>query len=267
MRRPIAQRAVTLPAKSVNQGAHAKSVRGPDFYPTPPELVIPFLLAAHTMLPGRIWEPAAGLGHMAEAIHKFGFQVVATDLYDYSNSNALRHPVASGPKFDFFKQIGAPRGVETIITNPPFGVANAFVRHALTLVDHVAILCRLSFLEGKARRDLIDGHLVGVYPFRERPRMMHRWSPDAQGAWREWQGKKAGSAMPVAWFLFSSEHSASPATMQRLSWRDTLKTTCAIMETGAGPRTPDFGGFGGSSASAPDVACGPDHAKPFGRRF
>ena len=70
------------------------------------------------------------------------------------------------------------------------------------------------------RSDIIDRHLVRVFPFRERPPFMHRWSRDADGIWREWQGKKASSAMPFAWFIFERSPTVPGTSLQRLSWRD-----------------------------------------------
>ena len=96
---------------------------------------------------------------------------------------------------DFLKQPSAPKGAQTILTNPPFMRADAFVRHALTLVPRVIMLLRLAFLESKGRSDILDGgQLARVLVFRNRLAMMHR---------ANWEGPKIDSgAVAFAWFIW-----------------------------------------------------------------
>ena len=201
-----------LPSKSVNQGVHSAELRGTELYPTPPQLTQALLLTEE--LPRVLWEPAAGLGHMTDVLLKAGHSVYSSDIIDYGRG----YPVA-----DFLKvhHRTAPE-IEAIVTNPPFSLSAKFVRHGLTLCPTVYILNRLSFLEGSARRDIIDINLAKVLPFVERPPMMHRHTLDPlTREWREWAGNKASSAMPVAWFVFRRDHDARRmgTQLKRLSWR------------------------------------------------
>lgn len=198
-------------SKKTNQGRHTQDQRGDDFYPTPAPLTRA-LLANHP-LPARIWEPAAGRGDMALPLLMAGHDVIQTDVTSYGTRLD-----AVG---DFFGYQEAPGGAQCIVTNPPFYLADKFVRHGLRLCPTVIILQRIVYLEGKGRSDLIDGHLDHVLAFIERPPMMHRWSQGEDGVWREWQGKKSSSAMPFAWFIFRRDHNKSKkhTTFQRISWR------------------------------------------------
>lgn len=199
-----------LPAKNTNQGRHAHAVRGPDFYPTPHALTRALL--ANCVLPKRIWEPAAGRGDIARVLAQAGHTVTQTDLIDYGAGN-----LSQVRDFMAFKDPSAP----CIVTNPPFKIAGEFIRHGLGLCDTVITLNRLMFLEGKARSDILDTHLSEVLVFIERPPMMHRWSQGPDGAWREWEGPKATSAMPFAWFIFRKHHNAKKqgTAMKRISWK------------------------------------------------
>jgi len=199
-----------LPSKSTNQGRHAHAVRGPDFYPTPAALTRALL--AHCALPQHIWEPAAGRGDIANVLTGAGHTVAQTDLIDYGAGN-----LSAVQDFLSFDGPLAP----CIVTNPPFKIAGDFIRHGLSLCDTVITLNRLMFLEGRARSDILDTHLAEALVFIERPPMMHRWSQGPDGVWREWQGKKATSAMPFAWFIFRRRHNAKKqgTAMKRISWK------------------------------------------------
>lgn len=217
--------AKVLPSKAVNCGVHSAETKGlSELYPTPPELTAALLHVER--LPSVLWEPAAGQGHMTDVLLKHGHTVYSSDMIDYGRG----YPLA-----DFLKTKALPkRGIEGIITNPPFSIASEFVRHALSLVPAVYILGRLAFLETRRRSDILDVNLARVYPFVERPPMMHRHTLDpVTGLWTEWAGKKASSAMPVAWFVFRRDHDARRmgTQLKRLSWKSpkTLKSNDALL--------------------------------------
>ena len=202
-----------MPSKTTNQGKHTRAERADDLYPTPEPLTK--ALIHHIELPKRIWEPAAGMGHMSKVLWDAGHVVHPTDLVDYGR--ACIDVVV--PKIDFFAQEHGPSGYDCIVTNPPFNCVDKFVRHGLTMVPTVWVLARLMFLEGARRSDLIDEKLSQVLAFVERPPMMHRWSQGPDGIWREWQGKKSTSAMPFAWFEFKRAKKSAPTSLKRIRWR------------------------------------------------
>jgi hypothetical protein len=204
----VLERTTRQPSKKTGNGRHTMELRGPDLYPTPPELTQALLRVES--LPRAIWEPAAGLGHMARVLTAAGHRVFASDKNSYGPE--------SGFIQDFFEFKKAPSGTTCIVTNPPFSIAGAFVRHGLTLVSKVVVFGRLAFLESKDRTDILENHLARVYPFIERCPMQHRWSPDEAGVYQEWSGKKSTSAIAMGWFIFERNHDASKgAVLKRIS--------------------------------------------------
>jgi hypothetical protein len=180
----------------------AIALRGNDLYQSPPEAVYALLRAEH--IPHNVWEPACGPGAIAKVLEDCGRDVLRTDLVDYGQGEGL-----SGIDFlirGLADDIGRGRA---IVTNPPFKNAHEFVERALELSPFVAMLLRLAFLESEKRRDILDnGRLSRVHVFRNRLPMMHR---------EGWEGPKATSATPFAWFIWDRSHKG-PTTLNRISW-------------------------------------------------
>ena len=186
---------------AANPGRHSFADRGPDLYETPPQAVQALL--AVEPLPQRIWEPACGRGAIVEVLRAHGHTVLATDLYDHGcpfSTSGIDYLTAA-----------LPSGIDAVVTNAPFRLANQFVRQALASgVPKVCMLLRLAFLESAGRSDVLDcGRLARVLPFIERLPMMHRDG---------WTGPRASSPMQFAWFVWQRDH-RGPATIQRISWR------------------------------------------------
>jgi Protein of unknown function (DUF3102) len=182
-------------------GMDSYAERGNDLYETPPGAVRALLDVEK--FEGPIWEPACGPGSIVRVLRAEGHRVVATDLVDYGC------PDSTGGQ-DFFQQQQAPKGVRTILTNPPFMHADDFVRHALKLVPRVALFLRLAFLETESRSDILDGgQLARVLPFRNRV-SCHRHG---------FEGEISDNAIAFAWFVWDRAHEGF-ATLQRISWRE-----------------------------------------------
>lgn len=178
---------------------HSLAERGNDLYETPPEAVAALLRAER--LPHTIWEPACGPGSIVGVLRAAGHRVVATDLVDYG-----LHGQAG---IDFLMEFAAPEGIEAVVTNPPFKLAQQFVEHALYLCPKVIMLLRLAFLESNRRTAILDGgQLARIHVFRKRLPMMHRVG---------WSGKKSNSGMAFAWFVWDRWHKG-PAELHRISW-------------------------------------------------
>lgn len=132
----------------------------------------------------RVWEPAAGKGHLASQLRKHGAIVTATELHRYpGRSPTVRTGV------DFLARKRAPRGCKAIITNPPFDQVEAFVRQGLKLMPHhgyVAMLLRHEWIcrKGQVFADLF----IHYVPIRGRLRWFHdgRESPRHNFAWVIW---------------------------------------------------------------------------------
>lgn len=174
--------------------------RGDDLYETPP--AVTRALCRNYCLPQRVWEPACGRGAMVAVLRdEEGLDVVATDLNDHGWDGAIT-------RVDFLMEQAAPEGVDTIVTNPPYKLANEFARHALKLCPHVCLFLRLAWLESMGRADLLDAGSGFKYlmPFKARVPMMHRDG---------WQGSRSSSAVAFAWFIWERGFAGAP-TVTRL---------------------------------------------------
>ena len=185
---------------STQSGRHSNAERGRDLYSTP-AVAIEALLTVE-QLPHWLWEPAAGRGAIARVLRDRGHAVICSDIVRYDDFDL--HFTA-----DFLAAERAPADCRAIITNPPFQIADRFVRHALELVPRLYLLCRLAFLESERRADILEGGaLARVHVFRKRLPFMHRDG---------WQGGRASSAIPFAWFVWDREHRGA-AAIDRISW-------------------------------------------------
>ena len=167
-----------------------------DFYPTPPAATRALLTAES--FAGPVWEPACGDGAIAKEFAAAGIRVVATDLHPYGHG-------ATGIDFLGERALRAPE----VVTNPPYRLANDFVRHALALgARRVAMLLRLAFLEGVGRSDILDGGgLARVHVFRERITM----APPGVVL-------KNPGAVAFAWFVWVRGYGGA-AVLKRISAR------------------------------------------------
>jgi hypothetical protein len=118
-------------------GRHPLKERAHDLYETPPAATLALLRAER--LPHHLWEPAAGRGAIVRVLREAGHEVLASDLVDYGEPTHFAGR-------DFLME-RLPDKVEAIVTNPPFGLAEQFVAHALELCPLVGMLLRLPFYE------------------------------------------------------------------------------------------------------------------------
>ena len=179
---------------------HPDSVRGNDLYETP-EVATLSLLAIEP-LPPNILEPACGRGAISRVLRSAGHTVIENDIVDY------RLGQDSVQDFLNFKPTPSTE-IDAIVTNPPYRLAQQFVRHALTLCPRVFMLLRLTFYESERRRDVLDGAgLIRVHVFRNRLPMMHRDG---------WTGNRVSNPTAFAWFVWERGYSGN-AEFDRISW-------------------------------------------------
>ncbi len=171
-----------------------------DFFPTPPwatRALFPFL-GDETRT---VWEPAAGMGHMAAVLGEHFDAVFSSDVHDYGIGATVGSFVGEGP--DVAQCVPMP---DWIITNPPFNLAMEFAHRALrTARIGVALLTRTAWLEGGERyRELFEPHPPSIIAlFSERvPMVKGRWDP------------KASTATSYAWVVWGERSTRGT----RLSW-------------------------------------------------
>jgi len=131
--------------------AMAKWARKPaDLYPTPIDCTYSLLPHIARLLPrdAHVWEPACAEGQMVRPLEEFGYRVTATDLrpgvgggeggVDFLNTESKYH----NQRYD------------AIITNPPFGVAEAFIRQSLEIAPVVVMLLKAQYWNTSNRKEL-----------------------------------------------------------------------------------------------------------------
>lgn len=112
-----------------------------DLYPTPAQATAAIVREEYELFHGTVWEPACGLGHIAEVVRQESpaKEVRASDLQN----------LGYGGELDFFK---AKNEADTIITNPPYSLAQQFIERALEVATRgVIMLARLELLHGQKR--------------------------------------------------------------------------------------------------------------------
>jgi hypothetical protein len=178
---------------------HTFAERGLDLYETPPVAVTALLKVEQ--IPHSVWEPAAGRGAIAKVLRAHGHGVICSDIDSYGFPLNFTG--------NFLETVEMPAGVEAIVTNPPFKLAEEFVAHALDLAPLTITLLRLAFMESERRCGILEGRgLARVHVFKKRLPRMHRDG---------WAGRKANSGMAFAWFVWDCTHTG-PTTINRISW-------------------------------------------------
>lgn len=177
-----------------------------DFYPTPAAAVLPFLRHERTAIfrahGGRVWEPAAGDGAIATLLRAALCKVVESDLYRHRRGRKEPALAVRQCFLKFRKPLA-----KAVITNPPFMLAEEFIRHALGLGAHyVAMFLPITFLAGVKRADILD-KLARVLVLSWRVTLKPKGVT-----------LKNSGVVTYAWFVWERGH-RGPATVHRL-YRD-----------------------------------------------
>ncbi len=172
----------------------------PDDFPTPPWATRALL--EHVIGPKQMFatqsclEPACGAGYMARTLKEYFGDVHCSDAFEYGY----------GQRRDFLTYPFELNSVDWVITNPPFRLAEEFVRRSLPIARHgVAILARTVFLEsvGRYRRLFHDRPPSKFAQFSERvPMLKGRLEANAT------------TATGYAWLVWESNFTSYP----QLTW-------------------------------------------------
>lgn len=142
-------------------------------------------------LAGTTWDPSVGGGNIPDAMQARGLHCYGSDIVDRANG-----------RFDVRDFFTATCGSDNIVTNPPYGVIDAYIERALCLTSgKVCILARLALLEGQKRKGTWKRQpLARVWVSSRRISM----PPGGSGI------KAAGGAVAFAWFVFDHAHQGAP---------------------------------------------------------
>jgi hypothetical protein len=162
-------------------------------------------LLARVKFRGTIWEPACGRGDMADVLLDAGYQVMVSDIAgnrlgckNAAEANFLNHSSPGDSPF-------------SIVTNPPYTFAEAFIRKAIELTARasgmVAMLLRNEYDCAASRRDLFEREsFAAKFVLTKRP----RWIEDHPVI----TSRSASPRHNFAWFVWDHHHSG-PA---RIEW-------------------------------------------------
>ena len=145
-----------------------------------------------------VWEPACGEGHLARVLTEYGLDVFNSDIVDrgWAGQNETRN---------FYNYTTMPEGTNTIITNPPYKGALAFVRHAYNLLPtggRMAMLLKIQWMESASRYPFFaecPPSIVAVFVSRvhcARNGNFERYSQNMQAyAWWLWEKDHHGPTL------------------------------------------------------------------------
>lgn len=146
-----------------------------DFYPTPLESFTPLLPYLH-MLPQPIWEPACGDRRLIDAMKADGLD------------NTMGSDLSVG--YDFLKD---DIQYQTILTNPPFSLAQQFCEHAINHSKCTVLLLRLNFLGSKKRKLWWQDNEPGaIFVLSSRPDFTGEGGDACEYGWFVWGGPFRG---------------------------------------------------------------------------
>ena len=164
--------------------ASAKDRRFSDFYPTPRDVTIALLDFLYLPRETRVWEPAAGEGHMVDVLRERFDTVIEGDIQRGQ---------------DFLKIGRYDQVADWIITNPPFSESEDFIRHAAEMdVRGFAFLLKSQYWHASSRLELFRKYPPSaVLPL--------TWRPDFLF------GKKGGApTMEVVWTVWDHSELGDP---------------------------------------------------------
>lgn len=184
-------------ALQYGEGAAPRAPR--DLYTEPPEAVEALCKVERFTDP--VWDPACGTRSLVKVLEGHGYDVYGTDI-------AMSPPDGDGDPGDDFTRGCIPpvEPIGSIVSNPPYSLADAFVLRALDLATHkVAMFLRVQWLEGERRYRRIyrDRPPARVWVFRHRLGMVKRGQRFKDGmyshAWFVWDLTASVRATELRW--------------------------------------------------------------------
>lgn len=180
-----------------------------DDFPTQPwgtRALCEVVLPQNALSVGRsVWEPACNRGYMARPLAEYFSRVDTSDIFDYS-VQWPDHP-QNGPGqqrvTDFLfpgseSGMQQAQGVDWIITNPPFRLAEEFIQRARAIANlGVAMLVRTAFLEGVGRYQRL---------FRKSPPTVVAQFTERLPMVKGRIDRKASTATSYAWLVWAADN-------------------------------------------------------------
>lgn len=146
-----------------------------DFYPTPADVTTALMDFLNLDGESRIWEPACGEMDMVRTMERLGYKVTATDIksgVDFLTSNPIE--------------------CDWIITNPPFTIADEFIKRCRELNKPFALLLKSQYWHAAKRLRLFSEITPSyILPLTWRPdflfKQQRKGSPLMDVMWCVWE--------------------------------------------------------------------------------
>lgn len=142
-----------------------------DYYATNPhalEVFLDKLDSDNIELNKNIWEPACGEGHLSKLLEDKGYNVKSTDLINRGYGKGGINFIEQGKSLLGEKEEWGG----DILTNPPFKLAEDFVRVGMDILspgNKLLLFLKIQFLESQKRKKLFKNYpLKYVYCYSER---------------------------------------------------------------------------------------------------
>ena len=174
--------------------SHSERIRERnDYYATPP--IATKKLLEVEKFDGAIWECACGEGHISDILKNAGYTVYSSDILDrgYKETEIIN-----------FLDADIDATSKNIVTNPPYKYVSELWEKACKSIAEggkVAFMLKLTFLEGKARKELFK-----KYP----PSRVHVFSERINCAMNGEFDKFKSSAIAHAWFVYDYGNKNNP---------------------------------------------------------
>ena len=159
-----------------------------DHYNTPSNVTMALLDFLSLDKGVTIWEPAAGIGKISDVLETYGHHVINSDIHDYG----LGHEVKNFYHFDEAK-------ASHMITNPPFMVAEMFIKKSIELKLYMfCLLLKSQYWHAVSRLDLFNSYPPSyILPLTWRPDFRGLGAPTMDLAWSVWSDWRETRYIPL----------------------------------------------------------------------
>jgi len=182
-----------------------------DFYQTP-SYATKTLIERFDFKSKNIWEPMVGNGMIAKPLREAGYSVYCTDLVERkfkidASCDYFSLPSYNGTDDDF-----------AIVTNPPYELANKFLKHTLESIKPktCSLFLPVRYLEGKARYNEIYSKYKPCKVFVYAQRLGCFKEADVEAGVVGERG--VGSAVAYMWLCFDRDTWSSQETKTEIEW-------------------------------------------------
>ena len=162
-----------------------------DHYPTPPDVTRALLKLNPFPAVEHVWEPCAGDGAMARVLKTRYPHVLMSDIAPKPCEDVIQEADFFDVKFGFY---------DTIITNPPFNLAEKFILHAFDNLNikRLALVLKSTYWHAASRQALFQKHPPQmVCPLTWRPDFLGLGRPTMEAQWCVWN-----KTLPIAPTLY-----------------------------------------------------------------